>query len=185
MLSKRSWNSLWTPFRKLHPACLWRKLTRLGTFIPDIGTHPPGMAFARTARVRLNHLRTGVGRFPSCLYKWDAAPYAGRECGAEKQTVDHVILHCPIHQQPHGVHSPDSPGRCENWMAVKHLPRDLVRPSSGEELAQTMTKSMSYSLVDFHVSTNTSVQNWFLVFWFLLMCSSVLNRFLSLHLLFR
>ena len=27
-----------------------------------------------------------------------------RECGAEEQTVDHVLLQCPIHQPPHGLH---------------------------------------------------------------------------------
>ena len=26
------------------------------------------------------------------------------ECGAEAQTVDHAILHCQIHRQPHGMH---------------------------------------------------------------------------------
>jgi len=25
------------------------------------------------------------------------------KCGAE-QTVDHVVLHCPIHRRPHGLH---------------------------------------------------------------------------------
>jgi len=44
--------------------------TRLGILIPDTGTHPPGMTVPRKARVRLNRLRTGVGRFRSCLYKW-------------------------------------------------------------------------------------------------------------------
>ena len=34
---------------------------RLRTFIPDTGTHSPGMAVTRTAWVRLNRLRTGVG----------------------------------------------------------------------------------------------------------------------------
>ena len=34
-------------------------------------------------------------------------------------------------------------------------------------------------LVDFHLSTNTSVQNWFLVFWFLHMCSSAPKLFLN------
>jgi len=33
------------------------------------------------------------------------APSAARECGAEEKTDDHVILHWPIHQPPHGVHS--------------------------------------------------------------------------------
>jgi len=26
------------------------------------------------------------------------------ECGAEEQTVDHVVLQSPIHRPPHGLH---------------------------------------------------------------------------------
>jgi len=26
------------------------------------------------------------------------------ECGAEEQTVEHVVLQCPIHRPPHGLH---------------------------------------------------------------------------------
>jgi len=26
------------------------------------------------------------------------------QCGAEEQTVDHVVLQCPIHRPPHGLH---------------------------------------------------------------------------------
>ena len=80
--------------------------TRLRTLIPDIGTHPPGMALLRTAWVRLNRLRTGVGRIRSCLYKWGMSPSTTCACGAEEQTVDHVVLHCPIHQLPQGAHGP-------------------------------------------------------------------------------
>jgi len=29
---------------------------------------------------------------------------AACECGAEEQTVDHVVLQCPIHRPPHGLH---------------------------------------------------------------------------------
>ena len=47
--------------------------TRLRTLIPDNGTHTPGMTFPRRAWVQLNRLRTGVGRFRSCLYKWGMA----------------------------------------------------------------------------------------------------------------
>jgi len=72
-------------------------------FHPDTGTHPPGMTLPRTAWVRLNRLRTGVGRFRSCLYKWNMASSAVCECGAEEQTVDHVVLQCPTNR-PHGLH---------------------------------------------------------------------------------
>jgi len=62
------------------------------------------MTLPRRAWVRLNRLRTGVGLLRSCLYKWDMASSAACECGAEEQSVDHVVLHCPIHQPPHGLH---------------------------------------------------------------------------------
>ena len=65
---------------------------------------PPGMTLPRRAWVRLSHLRTSAGRFRSCLYKWGMASSAAYECGAEEQTVDHVVLHCPIHRPPHGLH---------------------------------------------------------------------------------
>jgi len=29
---------------------------------------------------------------------------AACECGAEDQTVDHVVFQCPIHRFPHGLH---------------------------------------------------------------------------------
>jgi len=32
------------------------------------------------------------------------APSAVCECGAKEQTVDHVVLHCPIHRLPYGAH---------------------------------------------------------------------------------
>jgi len=66
--------------------------------------HPPGMTLPRRAWVRFNHLRTGVGRFHSCLYKWGMASSPVCECSAEEQTVDHVDLQCPIHRPPHGLH---------------------------------------------------------------------------------
>ena len=88
----RQWNAEWAD----NP-------TRLRTSIPDTGTHTSGMTLPRRAWVRLNRLRTGVGCFRSCLYKWEMASSAACECGAE-QTVDHVVLHCPIHRPFHGRH---------------------------------------------------------------------------------
>jgi len=78
--------------------------TRLRSFIPDTGTHLPGMTLPRKACVGLNRVRAGVGRFRSCLYKWGMASSAACERGTEEQTVDHVVLQCPIHRPPHGLH---------------------------------------------------------------------------------
>jgi len=78
--------------------------TRLRIFIPDTGTPPTGMTLPRIAWVPLNRLRTRVGRFRSCLSKWGMASSAACECGAEEQTVDHVVLQCLIHRPPHGLH---------------------------------------------------------------------------------
>jgi len=84
--------------------CGWaNKPTRLRIFIPNTGTHHPGMTFPRRAWVWLNRLRTSVGRFHSCLYKWGMASSAACECGAEEQTVDHVVLVCLIHRSPLGL----------------------------------------------------------------------------------
>ena len=58
------------------------------------------------------------------------ASSAACECGAEEQTVDHVVLQCPIHRPPHGLHGLTVLDD-ENRMAAQHLPRGLVRPSSG------------------------------------------------------
>jgi len=76
--------------------------TRLRTSIPDTGTHTPGMTLPRRAWVWLNHLRTGVGRFRSCLYKWGMASSVTCECGAG-QTINHVVLHCLINRPLHGL----------------------------------------------------------------------------------
>jgi len=67
--------------------------------------HPlSGVTLLRTARVRLNRLRSGVERLRSCLHKRGMVSSAACECGAEEQTVDHVVFVCLIHRPPHGLH---------------------------------------------------------------------------------
>jgi len=84
------------------------------------------MTLPRRAWVRLNHLRTGVGHFHSCLYKSGMASSAACECGAEEQTVDYVALQCPSTctawrfwtiRQPNGcsTHGPRS-SAAKQWM---------------------------------------------------------------------
>ena len=79
--------------------------TRLRILIPDTGTQPSGITFPRRAWIQLNCLRTSVGRFCSCLYKWGMASSAACECGAEEQTTNQFVFQCPIHRPLHGLHA--------------------------------------------------------------------------------
>ena len=96
ILADHRWNAEWLD-----------NTTGLRTFSPSSPTPAntlPGMALPRTAWVRLNRLRTGVGRFRSMLAQMGMVTSATCECGAEEQTVDHVVLHCPIQRTPRGLH---------------------------------------------------------------------------------
>ena len=77
--------------------------SRLRAFVPEAGARPVEMGLPRVAWVKLNRLRTGVGRFHSSMHKWGLAPSPNRDCGASKQTADHMPTACPIHRAPHGA----------------------------------------------------------------------------------
>ena len=76
--------------------------SRLRAFVPGTGARPVGMGLPRAAWVKLNRLRTGVGRFHSSMHKWGLVPSPNCECGVSEQTADHVLTACPIHRAPHG-----------------------------------------------------------------------------------
>jgi len=101
---------------------------------PDVSTHSGEITLPRTVWVLLNRLRTGVVRFRSCLHKWDMTPSAACECGVVDQTIGHVILHCPTHRPPHGLHGPDGSGRQLNGWSTPD-------PRSSAALQRTRTRS--------------------------------------------
>ena len=75
------------------------------------------MSLTGTAWFKLNRLRAGVGRIGSSMHKCGLASSAKCECGASKQTADHIILTCPIHQAPReimGLRVLDDETRC--WL---------------------------------------------------------------------
>ena len=78
--------------------------TRLRAFVPDTGTNSPGIALSRTAWVRINRLRSDVGRSRFYLHKWGMASSAACERYAEEQNAGYVVLQCPIHGPPHEPH---------------------------------------------------------------------------------
>ena len=90
--------------------------SRLRVFVPGTGARPVGMGLPRAAWIKLNCLRTGVGRFHSSMHKWGLAPSPNCECGASDQTADHVLTACPIHRAPHrarGLMVLDDETRCQ------------------------------------------------------------------------
>ena len=62
------------------------------------------MGLLRSAWVKLNRFRTGVGRFQSFMHKWGLAPTSIRECDAFNQTAAHVILKSPLHCASRGYY---------------------------------------------------------------------------------
>ena len=77
--------------------------SRLRAFVPRTGDRPVGMGLPRVAWVKLNRLRTGVGRFHSSMHKRGLAPLPNCKCGASEQTADYVLPACPILRAPHGA----------------------------------------------------------------------------------
>ena len=75
--------------------------SRLRAFVPETGSRPVGMGLPRSAWVKFNRLRTGVGRFHSSMHKWGLAPSPNCDCGASEKTADHVLTACPIHRATH------------------------------------------------------------------------------------
>ena len=58
----------------------WKKnCSRLHTFLPDAGPLAIGALLPRRAWIRLNRLRTGVGRFRSTMHRWGVASSAACE----------------------------------------------------------------------------------------------------------
>ena len=77
--------------------------SRLLAFVPRTGARPVGMGLPQADWIKLNRLRTGVGRFHSSTHKWGLGPSSNCECGASEQTADYVLTACPIHRAPHGA----------------------------------------------------------------------------------
>ena len=77
--------------------------SRLRFFVPETDARPVGMGLPRAAWVKLNRLRSVVGRFHSFMHKCGLAPAPNCKCGASEQTADHVLTACPVHRAPYGA----------------------------------------------------------------------------------
>ena len=91
----------WTNYR--WSAEYSKRTSVLHVFIPRASSRLLRMGLPRTSWVRLNFLRTGVGRFYLSMYKWGLTLSPNCECDATDQTAYHVILMCSTHRSPQGV----------------------------------------------------------------------------------
>ena len=64
--------------------------------IDDPTVEPGGFHLPRTAWSLLNRIRTGHGRCGSCLFKWGLRESPGCDCGADEQSMWHIVSSCPL-----------------------------------------------------------------------------------------
>ena len=93
--------SQWTNYRWKAEYC--DNSSRLRAFMPRTSARPVEVSLPRTAWVKLNRLRTGVGRFHASMHKWGLAPSPDCKCVAPEQTAGHLLTVCPIYTVPHGA----------------------------------------------------------------------------------
>jgi len=162
------------------------------------------MTLPRRAWVRLNSLRRpGIGCFRSSLYKWGIASSAACEYSAEEQTVYHIILKCSSNTSTFSwTARPGCSGQWDNWMAAQHLPRDLMRASSGYKnwlerrrmnfsktltcgevrgWGGTLSSKAKFRVYELNWSSINSPPNWLLSEWLLLMLIIPYQSFLHTH----
>ena len=78
--------------------------SELRLFVPRPSARSFGMGLPRLAWVRLNRLRSSIGRFQSSMQNWGLASTSISDCGALDQTAAYVILEFPLHRAPSGYH---------------------------------------------------------------------------------
>ena len=108
-----------------------KSVSALGVYISKVNTRPIGMSLARTAWVKLNRLRNGVGRFGSSMHKRGLASSPKCECGAIKQTADHIILTCITRRAPRGIMGLTALGNETRCGSIPSLPTTDLGNTAG------------------------------------------------------
>ena len=108
----------------------WQPSTsRLREYITSPSRSSPGSDLPGQAWVKLNRLRTGVGRFNADMWRWGLSKSPACDCRADQQTANHIITECSLYRPPNGLHAwlDWCWCRCSNsWVNTKQVPRDLT-----------------------------------------------------------
>ena len=78
--------------------------SRLREYIVSPSKCCPGSDLPRQAWVKLNRLRTGVGRVNADMWRWGQSKSQACDCGADQQTANHIITEGPLCRPPNGLH---------------------------------------------------------------------------------
>jgi hypothetical protein len=80
-----------TPNLKKHPLDIFNK-----NLIEDPTKQIPGFQLPRKIWCKLNRFRTGHGKCNNMLFHWNIRENPSCECGAEKETIQHIVEECPL-----------------------------------------------------------------------------------------
>jgi hypothetical protein len=64
--------------------------------IEDPTKQLPGFDLPRKIWCKLNRFRTGHGKCNNMLFHWNIRENPSCECGAEKETIQHIVEECPL-----------------------------------------------------------------------------------------
>ncbi|XP_023213644.1 uncharacterized protein LOC111616470 [Centruroides sculpturatus] len=64
--------------------------------LPCITKRPPGFELSRNLWSVLNRIRTKHGLCRDSLFRWGKVASAQCDCGAERQTIHHILEDCPV-----------------------------------------------------------------------------------------
>jgi hypothetical protein len=64
--------------------------------IEDPTKQLPGFDLPRKIWCKLNRFRTGHGKCNNMLFHWNIRENPSCECGAEKETIQHILEECPL-----------------------------------------------------------------------------------------
>jgi len=73
----------------------WKCNLRInGNLVKDVHSEQPGSSLPRRLWTRLNRIRSSQGRCNQLMHKWRLKENPRCDCGAEAQTMHHIISKC-------------------------------------------------------------------------------------------